>query len=329
MNALLDLGLQPGERTDKFNANVAEGLVIRTSPVAGTEVEPGSTVDYVVSRGPNATPSPEPTPEPTPAEPTLPPTPEPTPQPTPATVSVPDVRGFAEADAVNTLLDQGLQPGARTEAYDPDIAAGLVSGTDPTANAEVDRGSTVDYIVSLGVEPTPTPEPTPALVTIPNLRGSNPDDAVNALLDLGLQPGERQDRFNANVPQGQVIRTIPDAGTEVPAGTTVDYRVSLGVELTPVTDARAHPQADPPADRRTHRRATHRSGHRPQPARLDPGGCCQRAPGCRTPARQPHRSPQHERRTGACHPDQPGCRRAGRSGNDGRLLRVARAAAVR
>jgi beta-lactam-binding protein with PASTA domain len=248
VNALLDLGLQPGERTDKFNANVVEGLVIRTSPVAGTEVQPGSTVDYVVSRGPNATPTPEPTPEPTAVptpEPTAEPTAEPTPEPTPATVLVPDLRGFAEADAVNTLLDQGLQPGARSEAYDPDIAAGLVISTDPAATTEVDRGSTVDYVVSLGVEPSPTPEPTPALVTIPNLRGSNPDDAVNALLDLGLQPGERQDRFNANVPQGQVIRTIPDAGTEVSAGTTVDYRVSLGAELTPAPTPDPTPRRTP------------------------------------------------------------------------------------
>ena len=234
VNALLDVGLQPGTRSDKFNANVPDGLVIRTAPVAGTEVQPGSTVDYVVSRGPSATPTPEPTLEPTLA-PTPEPTLEPTLEPTPATALVPDVHGFAEADAINTFLDQGLQPGTRTEAFDPEIGVGLVIGTDPVAGTEVDRGTPIGYVVSLGVEPTlaPTAEPTPALVTIPNLRGSNPDDAVNALLDLGLQPGQRQDRFNANVPEGQVIRTVPDAGTEVAPGTTVDYRVSLGVEPTP------------------------------------------------------------------------------------------------
>ncbi len=217
VNAILDAGLQPGERTDKFNAQVPDGQVIRTIPEAGTQVEPGSGVDYVVSRGAKPSPTPEPTPEPT-AEPT------------PATVLIPDVRGFAEADAMNTLLDVGLQPGARTEAFDPEVAVDLVVSTDPAAGTEVASGAAIDYVVSLGVEPTT--EPTPTLVAVPNLRGFTPEDAVNALVDAGLQPGERQDRFNANVPAGQVIRTVPEAGTEVALGTTVDYRVSLGAEAT-------------------------------------------------------------------------------------------------
>ena len=253
VNALMEVGLQPGTRSDKFNANVPEGLVIRTAPVAGTQVQPGTSVDYVVSRGPNATPTPEPT-----LEPTLPPTPEPTLEPTlpptlaptPASTLVPDVRGFAEADAINTFLDQGLQPGSRTEAYDPEIGVGLVVSTDPAAGTEVDRGTPIAYVVSLGIEPSaaPTVEPTPALVTIPNLRGSSPDDAVAALQQLGLQPGERQDRYNANVPVGQIIRTVPEAGQQVAPGSTVDYRVSLGAEPT------ASPAPTPePTPRRTRR----------------------------------------------------------------------------
>ncbi len=224
VNALLDLGLQPGQRTDKFNGQVTAGLVIRTDPAAGTEVQPGSPVDYVVSLG---------------IEPT------PTPEPTPAPVVIPDLTGVVEADAVNALLDAGLVPGVKTEAFDPAIAAGSVVATDPAAGTEVQPGSPVDYVVSLGIEPTPTPEPTPAPVVIPDLRGSTPDDAVNALLDLGLQPGQRTDKFNGQVTAGLVIRTDPAAGTEVQPGSPVDYVVSLGIEPTPTPEPTPAPVVIP------------------------------------------------------------------------------------
>ncbi len=95
--------------------------------------------------------------------------------------------------------------------------------------------------MSQGGEPTaePTAEPTPGPIVVPNLRGSTPEDAVNALIDLGLEPGEQRDRFNENVPAGQVIRTDPAAGTEVDPGTIVTIFVSQGGEPT------AEPTAEP------------------------------------------------------------------------------------
>jgi beta-lactam-binding protein with PASTA domain len=219
-NALIDFGLQPGEQADRFNDRVPEGQVIRTDPEAGTEVEPGSVVDLVVSRGPDSTPTPEPT---------------------PATVIVPELRGVAVDDAVNQLLDVGLEPGERSDTFDPEVAEGAVVSTDPAADSEVEPGTPVALVVSLGAEPTPQ------LVTVPNLRGVDADDAVNALIDLGLQPGERQDRFNDNVQEGQVIRTDPEAGTEVEPGTLVDYRVSRGPEATP--EPTEPPTPEPPSGR--------------------------------------------------------------------------------
>ena len=73
---------------------------------------------------------------------------------------LPAIRGMDEATGFNTLLDTDLLPGARTEAFDPDIAAGDVISTDPVAGVEVERGTEVAYVVSLGVVPTPSPEPT-------------------------------------------------------------------------------------------------------------------------------------------------------------------------
>ncbi len=225
LNQLIDAGLEAGERTDAFDGDVAAGAIVSTTPEAGTEVAPGTTIDYVVSSGPEPTATPEPTPE---------------------LVTVPNLRGEDPDDAVNVLLDAGLQPGERQDRFNDNVPEGQVIRTDPAAGTEVVPGTTVDYRVSRGPEPTaePTAEPTsetPVLVTIPDLRGIGVDDAVNSLIDLGLEPGRRIDRVNGAVPVGQVIRTVPEAGTEVEAGTSVNYYVSREA------DATAEPTQEPTA----------------------------------------------------------------------------------
>ena len=74
-------------------------------------------------------------------------------------VPVPDVTGLDEADAFNALLDADLTPGERTDAFDADIPEDRSSARDESANTDVERGGTVDYVVSRGPEATPTPEP--------------------------------------------------------------------------------------------------------------------------------------------------------------------------
>lgn len=70
------------QRILEFHPSVPEGRVIRQSPGASEEVEPGAVVTIVVSRGPEATATPTPTPTPPPPA-TEPPTESPSPAPTP------------------------------------------------------------------------------------------------------------------------------------------------------------------------------------------------------------------------------------------------------
>jgi hypothetical protein len=85
----------------------------------------------------------------------------PSPAPSAFVAIVPDVRGMAEADAIDTLLATGLVPGYRAERWTIDMPAGLVNDTDPTAGAEVPAGTQVDYVVSLGAGEAPTLGPSP------------------------------------------------------------------------------------------------------------------------------------------------------------------------
>ncbi|MGZ8437292.1 MAG: protein kinase domain-containing protein [Candidatus Limnocylindrales bacterium] len=90
IQALIDATLRSGVVSQAPDPVVPAGLVVSQSPSAGIGVATGTPIDFVISTGPEASPSesaspspsPSPTPPPTP-EPTPPPTPEPTPTPTP------------------------------------------------------------------------------------------------------------------------------------------------------------------------------------------------------------------------------------------------------
>ena len=107
-----------------------EGTIVSQYPPPGTSVTEGSTVTVGVVTGKE-------------------------------TAAVPSIIGLTEADAIRALNDAKLGLGVRTEDYDPTIPAGSVISQQLPAGLEVTTGTTVDYVVSLGPEPTPSPTPTP------------------------------------------------------------------------------------------------------------------------------------------------------------------------
>ncbi len=202
--ALEAAALVPGERSERFHASVREGAVIRTDPAAGTIVELGTPVDYSVSRGPEPTPSPSPTPEPT-----LVP------------VDLPDLAGRTLVEVQAFADDHQLRLDV-AEQDSEDAPEGTILDQDPRGGSRVRRGDTVRVTVARR----------PATVVVPPLRGLAESDAVAALLDADLVPGERSERFHGSVPAGAVILTDPRAGERVPRGSAVAYALSAGPEPT-------------------------------------------------------------------------------------------------
>jgi len=116
ITALVQAQLTPGAATEAADPEVPKGSVISSSPSTGVEVAVGTTVDYLLSTGPAATPTPTPSPTPSPT-PTPTPTPAPTPTPTPAPTPTP----------LNTVGEYRCQTLGQAKA---DIAAdGFVVGT--------------------------------------------------------------------------------------------------------------------------------------------------------------------------------------------------------
>ena len=185
-----DANLTVAHGEAQYDDNVAEGNVISSNPVAGTEIEEGQTVTIVVSLGQK-----------------------------PATV--PDIRGMSAADAEAALSAEGLV-GSASEDYSDSVEAGKVisQGVDP--NSEVDKGTTVSYVVSLG--------PETKYVTVPGLGGYTEEQARQRLTNAGLNVGTVDTAYSSTVSKGYVISQTASAGSSVEEGTSVGFTVSLGPE---------------------------------------------------------------------------------------------------
>ena len=172
--------------------DVDAGRVISVSPDAGTEVEEGSEVTIVVSTGPET-----------------------------KMVAVPKLVGREAADAEAALTSAGLV-GSVTEQYS-DEPAGQVISQSPLEGEQVEEGSTVSYVVSLGPE-TKT-------VTVPNLTtGMTREEAEQALTAAGLEVGKVTEANSSSITPGYVMNQTISPGTEVAEGTAVGFTVSIGPE---------------------------------------------------------------------------------------------------
>lgn len=125
-SALSNSGLTVGSVTEVANNTVDIGDVVSSQPASDTMVARGSSVDLVISSGPEQ-------------------------------VSVPSIAGFSQNGAENAIRSAGLSVGAVTEVFS-DVAIGNVISQDPASGSLVSAGSEVNFTVSKGPDTTvPTP----------------------------------------------------------------------------------------------------------------------------------------------------------------------------
>ena len=115
------------------------------------------------------------------------------------------------------LQDAGLKVTYGEAQYSDSIASGNVISSDPAAGTEVDEGTVVTIVVSLGKEQ----------VKVPDLRNKTAAEAEAALAAVGLV-GSASEDYSDSVAAGNVISQDPGNGTTVEKGSTVSYVVSLG-----------------------------------------------------------------------------------------------------
>ncbi|HEY0645869.1 MAG TPA: PASTA domain-containing protein, partial [Nocardioides sp.] len=140
--------------------------------------------------------------------------------------TTPGVLGLDEAAASAELEDAGLIADAGEPAYSESVAPGLVISTDPEPGGKVLDGGTVTLVLSLG----------PERYDVPALKGQTEDQAQDALAATNLAFGKSVGRWSETVPEGQVIRSSPKAGTTLKPGATVDLVLSRGRKPIEVKD---------------------------------------------------------------------------------------------
>jgi serine/threonine-protein kinase len=132
-------------------------------------------------------------------------------------VAVPDLEGVEAQTAFIALQDLNLKVSEVDETSDQ-MAAGFVIRTDPPAESEVETGTFVTVVVSLGSEQ----------FGVPNLIGENVEVARTRIEDQGFTVGLIEYSLTEDVDQDIVIRQTPTGGTTAPPDTPVDLLVSRG-----------------------------------------------------------------------------------------------------
>ena len=165
-------------------STVTSGLVISENPAAGTVVAGGSRVGIVISGGP-------------------------------ASAPLVNVEGLSAGAALARLRRAHLKPTIRTKSS-PTVASGLVIGTEPPAETEVQEGAHVTVLVSSGPEP----------VHVPYVTGESLSAAEATLTNDALALGTVTQQVSSSQTPGTVISQSPTAGSLLRAGGSVNLTVA-------------------------------------------------------------------------------------------------------
>lgn len=134
-------------------------------------------------------------------------------------ITIPDVTGMTEDNALKTLNDAGFKNVTSSYTYSDSVAEGNVISTTPSANTTGSKDTKITMSVSKGAEKK----------TVPDVTGQTESDAQSALSAVGLT-GSVTYEYSSSVAQGKVISQSLAAGKKVAAGTSVGLVVSQGEE---------------------------------------------------------------------------------------------------
>jgi len=200
--AVIAAGLDVGTITYSGVAEpgIADGLVARQTPAAGTKAASAGTVDLVLAGR--------------------------------EMLSVPDVSGITEAQAVVTLDKAGLTVGSVNVVATTAVAAGVVTSQTPEQGEQAAKGSAVDLWVAQA----------PVGVAVPDVSGLKQAAANTALVSAGFVV-KVVTRSSTSVANGIVIDQVPSAGVTAQSGATVTIHVSTGPATASVPNLVGRTQA--------------------------------------------------------------------------------------
>ena len=194
--AISNARLVVGTESTEYSSTVPRDLVMSQTPAAGTILNVGSHVNFIISLGQ---------------------------EPQPATV--PNIVGLSQSAAQSAITAAGLSVGSVTSDYSNTVAANLVMSQSPAAQSSVPPGSAVNFVLSLG----PAPQP----VTVPNIVGLSQTAAQSAITAVGFAVGSVTSDYSDTVAADLVATQNPPAGTNAQPGSAVSFVLSIGRPIVP------------------------------------------------------------------------------------------------
>ncbi len=111
-----------GSQTQQYHPTIAAGVILTQTPLAGTVVAAGSSVNVTVSLGP-------------------------------VPVTVPEIRGGTAAAANVAILSAGMRGGTITYVVDSEKPIGTVATQSIPAGTIVPAGTALDYVINVFIKP--------------------------------------------------------------------------------------------------------------------------------------------------------------------------------
>ncbi len=142
-----------------------------------------------------------------------------------SSVSVPSVLGQSPATAGATLRGDGLNVGSQSNACSNQYQSGVVSSQSPAPGISVQPNTAVNLGISTG-----------SCVSVPSVVGQSASSAQAAITSAGLVANQTTDATCAGGAQpGNVDSQSPAAATQVNSGTTVTISVCQSATTTTTT----------------------------------------------------------------------------------------------
>ena len=190
MTVFAPLGITAIVAENRFDEEIAKGKIIESQPSGGGKVDANGTVKLILSKGPER-------------------------------YSIPNATGLTTQAAKNLLLKFPISVGTITERFSADISKGFVISTSPATGVSVKRDSTINLVVSKGVEK----------ISLLSFLGKSGEQALNELTQAGFDV-DAQYTFSETVPELAVVSQSPSTEGLVNKGTKVIIVISKGSRYT-------------------------------------------------------------------------------------------------
>jgi serine/threonine-protein kinase len=185
-NAVAELGLKVDVIQEVFSEDIPKGKVITSDPAGGGRVEIAGTVHLIISKGKDR-------------------------------IEIPDLVGLTVEEAAAALKKSDLKVGRVSEKYSDTFETGLLIDGIPASGSPVRKDSTVDLIVSKGLEQ----------VDLANFKGKTSDQAQSELTAAGLIVSSKYE-YSDSIPVGTVISQTPSDVSTIGKGQKIELVISKG-----------------------------------------------------------------------------------------------------